>query len=68
MEQKHSKVKAVSGHTWWRRKPNTDQLIADAQFEDRQRLIYLTKSNPDDGDDCGCGCGCASSCEPFQII
>ncbi|EOE2144729.1 phosphoadenosine phosphosulfate reductase family protein [Serratia marcescens] len=60
MEQKHGMVKAVSGHTWWRRKRNTDQLIADAELEDRQRLIYLTKTNPDDGD------GCTSSCEPFQ--
>jgi 3'-phosphoadenosine 5'-phosphosulfate sulfotransferase (PAPS reductase)/FAD synthetase len=60
MEDKYGMVKAVAGHTWWRGKRNTDQLIADAQLEDRQRLIYLTKTCPDDGD------GCTSSCEPFQ--
>ena len=60
MEARHGMVKAKEGHTWWRKKRNTDQLMADAKLEDRQRLIYLTKTNPDDGD------GCASSCEPFQ--
>lgn len=60
MEEKYGMVKAVAGHTWWRRKRDTDQLITDANLEDRQRLIYLTNTNPDDGD------GCTSSCEPFQ--
>jgi len=60
MEEKYGRVKAVAGHTWWRRKRDTDQLINDANLEDRQRLIYLTNTNPDDGD------GCTSSCEPFQ--
>lgn len=60
MEQKYGMVKAIDGHTWWRGKRNTDQLMADAKLEDRQRLIYLAKTNPDDGD------GCTESCEPFQ--
>lgn len=62
MEQKYGMVKAIDGHAWWRGKRNTDQLIADAKLEDRQQLIYITKTNPDDGD------GCTSSCEPFQSI
>lgn len=32
----------------------------DAQFEDRQRLIYLTKSKSDDG--------CTEECSPFQFV
>ena len=48
--------------TWWRGKIETDQLIAEENPEDRQRLIYLTKTNPDDGD------GCTSPCEPFQNV
>ncbi|MBA4822482.1 phosphoadenosine phosphosulfate reductase family protein [Pantoea allii] len=62
MEILHGKVKAREGHTWWRGKRNTDQLIQDAQLQDKQRLIYLTKSSADDGD------GCTSSCEPFQNV
>ncbi|RBO14308.1 phosphoadenosine phosphosulfate reductase family protein [Pantoea sp. 3_1284] len=62
METKHGMVKAREGHNWWRGKRDTDQLIAEARLEDRQRLIYLTKSNPDDGD------GCTASCEPFQNV
>ncbi len=63
METKYGMVKATDGHTWWRRKRDTDQLVADAQLEDRQRLIYLSKTNPDIGSD-----GCTSSCEPFQDV
>ncbi|MEL7628751.1 phosphoadenosine phosphosulfate reductase family protein [Pectobacterium aroidearum] len=62
MESKYGMVKAIDGHTFWRRKRSTDQLIADAQLEDRQQLIYMTKTNPDAGD------GCTSSCEPFQNV
>ncbi|WP_311790998.1 MULTISPECIES: hypothetical protein [Pantoea] len=62
METRHGMAKAKEGHIWWRGKRNTDQLIADAQLEDRQQLIYLTKFNPDDGD------GCTFSCEPFQNV
>ncbi len=60
MERNTGWLKQLLGHTWWRRKRDTDQLINDANLEDRQRLIYLTNTNPDDGD------GCTSSCEPFQ--
>jgi len=60
MEERYGMVKAVAGHTWWRRKRDTNQLVSDAKLEDRQRLIYLTNTNADAGD------GCTSSCEPFQ--
>ncbi|EDQ8124020.1 phosphoadenosine phosphosulfate reductase family protein [Salmonella enterica subsp. enterica serovar Cerro] len=60
MEIQYGHVKAEDGHTWFRGKRDTDQLMADAGLEDRQRLLYLTRTNPDDGD------GCTSSCEPFQ--
>ena len=62
MEEKYGMVKAKEGHTWWRGKRNTDQLIADAQLEDTQMLIYMTKSDPDSGD------GCGSSCDAFQTV
>lgn len=62
METRYGLVKAVDGHTWWRKKRTTDQMMAAAKLEDRQRLIYLTKTHPDDGD------GCTSSCEPFQNV
>lgn len=62
MEIKHGLVKAKDGHTWWRGRRSTDQLILEAKLEDKQRLIYLTKSNPDEGD------GCTSSCDPFQNV
>lgn len=60
MEVKYGHVKAETHHAWFRGKQDTDQLIAAAGLQDRERLIYLTKTNPDDGD------GCTSSCEPFQ--
>lgn len=62
MEQKHGSVKAITKHSWWRQKRDTDQLIADAQLEDRQALIYMTKTSPDSGD------GCTSSCDAFQNV
>lgn len=60
MELKYGKVKSEDGHKWWRKRRTTTQLLNDANLEDKQMLIYLTKTNPDDGD------GCTSSCEPFQ--
>lgn len=62
MEQLYSSVKAKTEHRWWRRKRNTDQLIEEARLQDKQRLIYLTKTDPDAGD------GCTSSCDPFQNV
>ncbi|MBD2798374.1 hypothetical protein ID856_17995 [Xenorhabdus sp. 18] len=60
MEDTYGMVKAKDGHAWWRGKRDTDKLMSDANLEDKQTLIYLTKTSPDSGD------GCTSSCEPFQ--
>lgn len=60
MEKRFGRVKAAEGHSWWRRKRDTDQLMEEAGLHDHQRLIYLTKTDPDDSD------GCTSSCDAFQ--
>jgi 3'-phosphoadenosine 5'-phosphosulfate sulfotransferase (PAPS reductase)/FAD synthetase len=60
MENKYKHIKAKDSNLWWRKKRTTDQLMKEALGNDKEILIYLTKSEEDAGD------GCTSSCEAFS--